>query len=201
LVKFKVKIRFRGAHVVQPTDEIRKLDHKLVLYKKIIDGRTVVSPIPPISFKGALRHMACIAARNLGDEYREAYFSLFGSDITGRCFEEEGEERKGELTPFTREGKISVELLDGPSAGNGIVEIRPRIRVDAKKGVIKKGALAFSEAMSEDVEVEFGINIREELNEKERELLRNALFLLKGWSIGGWASVGFGIVENIEIEE
>jgi len=198
---FKVRIRFGGAHVVQPTDEVRKLDHKLVLYKRIINGKTVVSPIPPISFRGALRHMACIVARNLGDEYREAYFSLFGSDVTDRCFGEGGEEEYGELTPFTKEGKISVELLDSPSAVDGIVEVRPRIRVDAKKGVVKKGALAFSEAVSGDLEVVFGIKIRGELDEKERKLLRSALSLLKGWGVGGWASVGFGIVESIDIEE
>lgn len=198
LVKFKVKVKFKGAHIVQPTNEVRKLDYKLTLYKKLICDKIVVSPIPPTSFRGALRHMACIAARNLGDEYREAYFSLFGSDITQRCFKEEKNE---ELTPSTREGKISIELLEGLSVRDGNFEVRPRIRIDVKKGVVEEGALVFSEAISKDVEVVFRIKIQGELNEKEKKLLQSALSLLKGWGVGGWGSIGFGIVESIEIEE
>ena len=211
----KVKIVFKGAHVVQPADEIRKLDDKAVIYKKIIGDKIEVSPIPPISLRGALRHMACIAARNLGNDFRKAYFNLFGSDVTKRCFGEEREKNGEELTPSTKEGKISIILLKGISLNNlsenkskiggnmlkNKFEIRPRIKIDVRKGVIEKRALAFSKTISDELDIIFGIKIHGELDEKEEKLLRTALLLLRGWGIGGWTSIGFGIVKNVEILE
>ncbi|RLE92936.1 MAG: hypothetical protein DRN04_08880 [Thermoprotei archaeon] len=198
--KFRLKVYVRGAAVLQPSGEVRKLDHRLFTYRKIVRGKLMYTPIPPASLRGALRHAAYIAARVLGENYSEAYVSLFGSDP--RLGE-------GRDTPVTRRGKIVVTLEEGLTLEElrKLTEVRPRISIDARYGTVRERALMFYEAISEVKDsnglkpLVYSIDFIEEPTEEELRLFRAAIGLLRGWGIGGLSSLGFGLVERIECEE
>ncbi len=197
----------RGMRSVQPSDEVRKVDHRIMWYRRLVrDGdsfRRVESPISPSAFKGALRQVACTIVTH-DPSLRDAYLSLFGRDVwigrnaVHRC---PGIDPSAEV-----DGKLVVELvdvraLDGERELAKAVEVRPRVRIDAETGSVSKGALVFSEAISSRLEVRFRLSSTSDLTEDERRLLEASLRALMGWGIGGWASVGFGIVEGVRVEE
>ncbi len=197
----------RGMRSVQPSDEVRKVDHMIMWYRRLVrDGdsfRRVESPISPSAFKGALRQVACTIVTH-DPSLRDAYLSLFGRDVwigrnaVHRC---PGIDPSAEV-----DGKLVIELvdvraLDGEREPTKAVEVRPRVRIDAETGSVSKGALVFSEAISSRLEVRFRLSSTSDLTEDERRLLEASLRALMGWGIGGWASVGFGIVEGVRVEE
>jgi len=196
-----VEIVVRGARAVQPSNEVRKVDYRLQFYKRIVpDGkggfREIESPISPAAFKGALRHVACIVAVN-NPSLVDAYLSLFGPDPDERC-------PLGKKSDS--EGKLMVELIeasvDGKPVKTGVtdrdlVEVRPRVKIDRVTGSVTHGELVFSEVISSRMRIVFRLHSREDLTEDERLLLDAALNSLKGWAIGGWASLGFGLVEEV----
>ena len=203
--RYCIEIKIKGAHVVQPSSEVRKLDHEIVLYKRLVvrNGKEqiVYSPIPPESFKGALRHAAYVAAKNLN--LLGAYENLFGYDVSRKSGAEDSEETLGELSPLTKESRISISLVEGLTCQQieELVEERPRIRIDRSKGSVKEEALAFTSAISEEFNLKFELIVDGELSGDEEKLLKSAVNLLKGWAIGGWSSLGFGLVEDVKFEE
>lgn len=198
----RVEIVVRGARVVQPSDEVRKLNYRLQLYRRMVpDGRgglrEVVSPISPAAFKGALRHVACILAIN-DPSLADAYLSLFGPDLNERC--PLGKRPAGE-------GKLMVELIDASVDGESLEaraverelrEIRPRVRIDRVTGSVAHGELVLSEVISSRMRLVFRLHSREDLTSDEVRLLEAALNSLRGWAIGGWAGLGFGLVEEVK---
>ena len=194
-MRFKVRVYVSRASVSKPSDEVRKLDSKLFVYKKRVGGTLMYTPIPPASLRGALRHAAYIASRVLGGDYEKVYEELFGSDPR---FENRGE------TPVTKRGKVIVTLEEGLTREElkRLTEVRPRVRIDATKGSVAEGALMFYEAVAEiGKPLVYSIEFEEEPSEEELNLLRAALRLLKGWGVGGRSTLGFGLVKEIEFEE
>ena len=192
----RVRIRLGGIRTVQPSDEIRKEDYKMMIYEKKVGDRIVAYPISPAQFKGALRHVACIVVQSNPD-LKQAYEDLFGTDVAGRCF------GKGEvLSPISKRGKLSFEIESCNISEDiyRLVELRPRIKLDRELGVVEKGALLFSQVISSRLEVIFLIESSEDLNEKEIELLRKSLNALVGWGIGGWTCLGYGNVEEVRAD-
>jgi len=207
-LRYEVVLMVEGAHVVQPSPEVRKLDMVLAPYKKrvIRDGgriETVYSPIPPESFKGALRHVSYIVALRQGR--LATWQSLFGSDVPRKTALFRGEpgasaeDSGAEATPDTKPGKISVWLKEGltPEELRGLVEVRQRIRIDRSHGSVLKEALVQSEALSVRFTLTFEVGVEGPVAEDEKELLEASFRALEGWGIGGWASAGFGFVREV----
>jgi len=205
LKRYYLQIKIRGAHVVQPSSEVRKLDHEIVVYKRLVkrNGKKqlIYSPIPPESLKGALRHVAYVAAKALN--LVKVYESLFGSDVSRKSSAENADEVLGKLSPETKESRISISLVEGLTRQQieELIEERPRIRIDRAKGSVKEEALAYTSTISEEFYLKYELLVEGELSSDEERLLRSAVNLLKGWAIGGWSSLGFGLIEEVKFEE
>lgn len=200
--RLRVVLKVRGARSVQPSGEVRKLDQRLMIYRRLVkkggEFREIVSPISPVAFKGALRQAACLMARSKS-HLRDAYLSLFGSDVVDRCGI--GQESGEVLNPVSTEGKLRIELVDS-NLGDLREEktVRPRVSLDRRYGTAVRGKLVFSEVIPSEIELTFELSAESPFTPAEEELLRGSLKALEGWGIGGWVSVGFGIVEEVSFE-
>ncbi|RLG82673.1 MAG: hypothetical protein DRO40_07080 [Thermoprotei archaeon] len=188
--KVLVKLYINKVHIVQPCTRIRKLDHRVVFYKF---GNTL-SPIPPSSFRGYLRHLARIVVSHTGNKYLNAYLSLFGSDIR---------EYDPNIHLVSKEGKLIVSLSQGLNESDFKVGIRPGIRVNRTTGTTAKEALFFSEYVEiiSKKPIVFNLEFKEPLSKEEEVLLAATLNLMKnGGTLGGWISKGMGLIRRIEVE-
>lgn len=184
-------------HVGRPREEASKIDKATANYPYAKGGSPLFSPIPPSTFRGALRTAARIVAGKYG--LKEEYESLFGGDVREHFKRELGIER---LPPEIRPGKLRVTVESSP--GETIRVVQPGIKINPKLGVIEENKLYFTEyAVSKaeggakPIEITFKITTTEPLSPREKALLLAALRLLKNAPMGGGASRGASIIREI----